>query len=89
MSFPTLFPTGTTMLLQPHIHEVDMHEYTLHLIRYHDNIFGQHPIFRYYRYNVIMHHRSNTTASFFVKKNLEDTLPPTILELVNQSKRHA
>ena len=31
-----------------------------------------------------MHHQSHATASFFVKINLEDTLPPTILELVNQ-----
>ena len=31
-----------------------------------------------------MRHRSNTTASIFVKKNLEDTLPPIVLELVNQ-----
>ena len=43
MAFPTLFSTGTTMLLQPHIHEVDMHKYALHLILYHDNRFGQHP----------------------------------------------
>ena len=84
MAFPTLFPTGTTMLLQPHIHQVDMHEYALHLIHYHDNIFSQHPCFRYYIYNLIMRHRSNATASIFVKTNLEDTLPPTILELVNQ-----
>ena len=33
MAFPTLFPIGTSMLLQPRIHEVDMHEYALHLIR--------------------------------------------------------
>ena len=45
MDFPNLFPTCTTMLLQPHIHEVDMHEYALHLIRYHDNRFGQHHRF--------------------------------------------
>jgi len=31
-----------------------------------------------------MRHRSNSTASVFVKKNLEDTLPPTVHELVNQ-----
>ena len=31
-----------------------------------------------------MRHRSNATAYVFVKKNLEDTLPPTVLELVNQ-----
>ena len=31
-----------------------------------------------------MHHWSNAAASIFVKKNLEDTLPPTVHELVNQ-----
>ena len=31
-----------------------------------------------------MRHRSNAIASIFVKKNLEDTLPPIILDLVNQ-----
>ena len=45
MAFPTLFPIGTAMLLQPRIHKVDMHEDALHLIRYHDNRFGQHPRF--------------------------------------------
>ena len=84
MDFPTLFPTGTTMLSQPHIHEVDMHKYVLHLIRYHDNKFGQHPRFLYYIYNLIMCHRSNATTSVFVKKNLKDTLPFAVLELVNQ-----
>ena len=77
MAFPTLFPTGATMLKQPHIHQLEIHEYALHLIHYHYNIFGQHPGFRYYIYNLIMHHRSNATASVFVKINLEDTLPPT------------
>ena len=84
MAFTTLFPTGTTMLLQPCIHQVDMHEYALHLIRYHDNRFAQHPRFRYYIYNLIMRHRSNSTASIFVKNNLEDTLPPIVHELVKQ-----
>ena len=31
-----------------------------------------------------MCHQSNATTSIFVKINLEGTLPPTILELVNQ-----
>ena len=31
-----------------------------------------------------MHHQCNTTTSIFVKNNLEDTLPPIVLELVNQ-----
>ena len=31
-----------------------------------------------------MHHRSNSTAFVFFKKNLEDTLPPTVFEPVNQ-----
>ena len=84
MDFPTLFPTIATMLKQPHIHEVDMHEYVLHLIHYQDNRFGKHPRFRYYIYIGIMRHQSNATASVFVETNLEYTLPPTILELVNQ-----
>ena len=37
MVFPALFPKGAAMLKQPRIHEVDMHEYALHLIHYHDN----------------------------------------------------
>ena len=86
MYFPTLFPTGAAMLKLPPIHEVDMHKYALHLIHYHDNRFGQHPHFRYYIYNLIMCHRSNATASIFVKINLEDTLPPTILDLLNNCK---
>ena len=61
-----------------------MHEYALHLFHYHNNRFAQHPCFRYYIYNLIMHHRSNSTASVFVKKNLEDTLPLIVHELVNQ-----
>ena len=84
MDFPTLFPTGASIPKQPRIHEVEMHEYALQLIHYHDNIFGQHPCFWYYIYNLIMHHQSLDTASIFVKINLEDTLPPTILDLVNQ-----
>ena len=84
MDFPTLFPTSADMLKQPHIHEVDMHEYELHLIHSHENTFGQHPCFWYYIYNLIMHHRSNATTSVFIQTNLEDTLPLTILEPVNQ-----
>ena len=84
MDFPTLFPIGETLLKQPRIHEVDMHEYALHLIHYNDKRFGQHPHFWYYIYNLIMRHQSNAIASVFVKINLEDTLSPTILELVNQ-----
>ena len=56
MAFPTLSPTGTTMLLQPRIHQIDMHEYALHLIRYHDIRCSKHPRFRYYIYNLIMCH---------------------------------
>ena len=84
MDFPTLFPIAATMPKQPRIHEVEMHEYALHLIHYHDNIFGQHPLFWYYIYNLIMHHRRHATTSVFVKIILEHTLPPTILEFVNQ-----
>ena len=84
MVFPTLFPIGEAMLKKQCINQVEIHEYALHLIHYHDNRFGQHPRFRYYIYNLIMPHQSNATASIFVKTNLEDTLASAILELFNQ-----
>ena len=51
-------------------------------MQYHDNRFGQHPQFRYYLYNLIMHHRIRATTSIFVKRNLEDTLPTTVSTLL-------
>ena len=84
MAFPTLFPTGVSMLKQPRVHEIGMQEYALHLMRYHDNRFDQHPRFRYYLYNLIMHHRIQAIASVFVKHNLEDTLPTTVSALLTQ-----
>ena len=84
MEFPTLFSTGVAMLKQPHVHEISMQEYVLHLLRYHDNRFGQNPRFPYYLYNLIMRHRSQATASVFVKRNLEDTLPTTVSALLTQ-----
>ena len=48
MDFPTLFPIGATVLTQPHIHQVETHEYALHLINYNDNKFGKHPHLWYY-----------------------------------------
>ena len=84
MAFPTLFPTGIPMLKQPRLYEVSMQEYALHLIRFHDNRFAQHPRFRYYLYNIMMRHRSQATAAIFVKRNLADTLPATVSALRTQ-----
>ena len=84
MDFSTLFPTGVAMVKQPHIHQVGMHEYALHLIHYHDYRFWKHPHFCYYIYKLIMRHCSHFTASVFVKHNFEYTLTPTIFEIFNQ-----
>ena len=84
MAFPMLFPTGVPMLKQPRLYEVSMQEYALHLIRFHDNRFAQHPRFRYYLYNLMMRHRSQATAAVFVKRNLADTLPATVSALRTQ-----
>jgi len=78
MAFPTLFPNEVTLPLQARIREVQMHEYALHLMRYHDNRFGRHVRFRYFLYNIIMHHRSQQTTSIFVNKNVEDNIPTAI-----------
>ena len=81
MAFPTLFPTGAALPNQPRIKTVQLHEYALHLLHYHDNRFGKHPHFHYYIYNLMMHHRSQATTSFFVKKNIRDGFPTSIHEL--------
>ncbi|XP_059076419.1 uncharacterized protein LOC131875765 [Cryptomeria japonica] len=56
MVFPTLFPKGSTIFKQQRIKEVKLHEYALHLLRYHDNRFGQYPRFRYFILNILMCH---------------------------------
>lgn len=81
MSFPTLFPTGIAMIMQPRITKVEMHEYALHLLHYHDKQFGQHLRFCYYLYNILMHHCSQTNAIVFVKKYIENNLPTTVSDL--------
>ncbi|XP_059068991.1 uncharacterized protein LOC131859365 [Cryptomeria japonica] len=43
MKFPTLFPKGSTIFKHQHIKEVKLHEYAMHILRYHDNRFGQQP----------------------------------------------
>ena len=79
-----LFPTRVSMLKQPRLYKIIIQEYALHLIQFHDNRFGQHPFFLYYFYNLMMHHHSQATVAVFVKRNLEYTLPVTILALCTQ-----
>jgi len=81
MAFPTLFPTCIAMIMQPRLTKVEMHEYALHLLHYHDNRFGKHPRFHYYLYNIVMHHCSQTTATIFVKKYIENNFPTTFSDL--------
>ena len=68
MAFPNLFPNGDALPRQPHIKNIPLDGYALHLMRYHDNKFGRHPRFRYYLYNLIMRHRSQKIANFFFRK---------------------
>ncbi|XP_059064107.1 uncharacterized protein LOC131856362 [Cryptomeria japonica] len=81
MSFPTLFPNGSALPLQPRTKYVHLHEYALHLIRYHDQIFGEYVRFRYYLYNLIMRQSSKQSASVFIRTNLEDSFPATLQAL--------
>ncbi|XP_057835128.1 uncharacterized protein LOC131045552 [Cryptomeria japonica] len=78
MAFPTLFPSGVALPLQPCIKHVHLHEYALHLLRYVDQRFGQHVRFRYYIYNLIMRHRSQQSAAIFIRTNLGESIPTTI-----------
>ncbi|KAH9295496.1 hypothetical protein KI387_039084, partial [Taxus chinensis] len=69
------------MFRQPRMKEVLFHEYALHLIHFHDNRFSSHPLFRYFLLNLIMRHRSQSTAAVFMQQNLENDIPPTIADL--------
>lgn len=40
MAFPNLFPKGKASFKQQPMKEVKLHEYVLHLLKYHDNRFG-------------------------------------------------
>jgi ATP-dependent DNA helicase PIF1 len=84
MDFPTLFPTGEADWLHPRICNIQLHEYGLHLLRFFDQRFGRHPRFHYFLLNMIMRHRSQATAAVFVKKNIHDNSPTTILDLRQQ-----
>lgn len=81
MAFPTLFPKGKAAFKQQRMKEIKIHEYALHLLRYHDKRFGQHPQFRYFILNIIMRHHSQATSSVFVHKNLHGFLPSTVSDL--------
>jgi hypothetical protein len=56
MAFPSLFPSGIALPMQSRYRQVKMHEYVLHLMRYHDSRFGSHPRFRYFVLNLMMRH---------------------------------
>ena len=80
MAFPSLFPKGEAYWLQPRRRNVHLHEYTKHLLKYHDNRFGRHPRFRYFLLNIIMRHSAQDSSTVFVKKNISE-LPTTVEEL--------
>ena len=81
MSFPALFPTRDSLPHQPRMRNIPLDTYEIHLMRYHDNRFGSHPRFRYYLYNLIMHHQSQSTTTFFFKQSQNHNTPTTIQEL--------
>ncbi|XP_059070762.1 uncharacterized protein LOC131860375 [Cryptomeria japonica] len=84
MAFPTLFPNESALPLQPRTKHIHLHEYALHMIRYHNQRFGQHVRFRYYLYNLIMRHCSQQSASVFLRTNLEDSFPTMLQDLCEQ-----
>lgn len=87
MAFPVLFPNlGKASFKQQLMKKVKLHEYALHLIKYHDNRFGQHPRFCYFILNIMMQHQIQSTTSIFIKKNMNDNLPTIIQDLQQRLK---
>lgn len=72
MEFPTLFPTCDADWLHPHICNVEMHKYGLHLLRYYAQKFRIHAHFQYFLLTMIMRHHSQGTTCFFLKKNIHE-----------------
>ena len=66
---------------QPRMKEVQLHEYTLHLIRYYDNTFVKNPHFPYYIYNLMMWDQSQATTSVYVKTKIANRFPTSIVGL--------
>ena len=81
MAFTTLLPNEDALPRQPRIMNFPLDIYAIHLMRYHDNKFGSHPCFRYYLYNIFMHHGSRAITNFSVKQSQEHNTPTTIREL--------
>jgi hypothetical protein len=80
VAFPTLFLRGEADWLQTKMRNFHLHEYEKHLLRYRDNNFGRHPLFRCFLLNTIMRHRAQDFSVVLVKKDMID-LPTTMEEL--------
>ena len=78
MAFTTLLPNEDALPRQPRIMNFPLDIYATHLMRYHDNKFGSHPCFRYYLYNIFMHHRNRAMTNFSTKQGQEHNTPTTI-----------
>jgi hypothetical protein len=53
MAFPTLFPTGAADFSLRRDHNVHLHEWVRHLMRYRDSCFATHPHFHFFALNII------------------------------------
>jgi hypothetical protein len=68
MAFPTLYLTGQADFNTPRLCKVDLNDYIQYLIRFHDGRFGQHPRWRFFASNILIRHKANSSACFYVSK---------------------
>jgi hypothetical protein len=68
MAFPTLYPTGRADFNTPRLHKVDLNDYARYLMCFRDGRFGQHPRWRFLIFNILMRHKANSSARFYVSK---------------------
>jgi hypothetical protein len=70
MAFPTLFPTAAADFSLRRDHNIHLHEWVKHLMRYCDSRFATHPRFRFFALNLIFRHRSMQRGKYLFSRNI-------------------
>jgi hypothetical protein len=68
MAFPILHPTGRADFNTPRLCKVDLNDYARHLMCFYDRRFGQYPRWRFLIFNILIRHKANSSARFYVSK---------------------
>lgn len=69
LAFPSLYPRGLGEIKQSRDRHVSYRDHAIHLMKYKDGRFAQHPRWRYVVFNTEMRMQTKNSARFFLKLN--------------------